>query len=168
MQSFWHPFEPLPLALWHGANCTFFSFLILAQHCAFVSSFNRELKQRRSTHVNRKWDLYLSFIKLCHETHISISNSLNRTLCPKIWASYCSAEYCPRMQKTHFRLTCVRLKTSFKLTIKLLNYINTPNVVSPLFLFSLVLPNLHQGQGAWICGIPFMRAFIPPRFSSPF
>ena len=66
---------------------------------SLLSSFNRELKQRCSMHVNRKWDLYLSFIKLCHETHISISNSLNRTLCPKIWASYCSAEYCPRMQK---------------------------------------------------------------------
>ena len=86
---------------------------------SLLSFFNRDLRQRRSMHVNRKWDLYLSFIKLCHETHISIPNSLNRTLCPKIWASYCSAEYCPRMQKTHFRLTCVRLKTSFKLTIKL-------------------------------------------------
>ena len=33
--------------------------LILAQHCAFVSSFNREFKQRHSTHVNRKRDLFL-------------------------------------------------------------------------------------------------------------
>ena len=129
---------------------------------SLLSSLNR-----RSMHVNRKWDLYLSFIKLCHETHISISNSLNRTLCPKIWASYCAAEYCPRMQKTHFRLTWVRLKTSFKLTIKLLNYINMQNVVSPLFLSSLDLPDLRQGLGAWICGFPFTRVFIPPRFSSP-
>ena len=37
----------------------FFSRLILAQHCAFVSSLNRELKQRHSTHVNRKRDLFL-------------------------------------------------------------------------------------------------------------
>ena len=133
---------------------------------SLLSSFNRELRQRCSMHVNRKWDLYLSFIKLCHETHMSISNSLNRTLCPKIWASYCSAEYCPRMQKTHFRLTCIGLKTSFKLTIKLLNIINMQNV-APLFLFSLDLPNLCQGQGAWICGFPFTRVFIPPRFSSP-
>ena len=134
---------------------------------SLLSSFNRELKQRCSMHVNRKWDLYLSLIKLCHETHFSIFNSLNRTLCPKIWASYCSAEYCPRMQKTHFRLTSVRLKTSFKLTIKLLNYINMQNVVSPVFLFSLDLPNLRQGKGAWICGFPFTRVFIPPRFGSP-
>ena len=69
---------------------------------SLLSSFNKELKQRRSMHVNRKWDLYLSFIKLCHETHISIPNSLNRTLCPKIWASYCSAEYCPRCKRRTF------------------------------------------------------------------
>ena len=53
---------------------------------SLLSSFNRELKQGHSTHVNRKRDLYLFVI--CHETHISITNSLNRTLCPKIWASY--------------------------------------------------------------------------------
>ena len=135
---------------------------------SLLSSFNRELKQRRSTHVNRKWDLYLSFIKLCHETHISISNSLNRTLCPKIWASYCSAEYCPRMQKTHFRLTCVRLKPSFKLTIKMLNNITYAERFISTFPFSPDLPNQRQGQGAWICGFPFTRVFIPPRFSSPF
>ena len=51
---------------------------------SLLSFFNRELRQRRSMHVNRKWDLYLSFIKLCHETHISIPNSLNRTLCPTL------------------------------------------------------------------------------------
>ena len=34
---------------------------------------------------------------------------------------FCSAEYCPRMQKVHFRLTCVWLKTSLlKFTIKML------------------------------------------------
>ena len=69
---------------------------------SLLSFFNRELRQRCSMHVNRKWDLYLSFIKLCHETHISIPNSLNRTLCPKIWASYCSAEYCPRCKRRTF------------------------------------------------------------------
>ena len=94
--------------------------------------------------------------------------SLKRTLCPKIWASYCSAEYCPRRQKKHFRVTCVRHKTSFKLPIKMLNNIKMQNVVSPLLLFSLDLPNLRQGQGAWICIILFTRVFIPPRFSSPF
>ena len=51
---------------------------------SLLSFFYRDLKQRRSMHVNRKRDLYLSFIKLCHETHMSISNSLNRTLCPKL------------------------------------------------------------------------------------
>ena len=73
----------------------FFFLLILAQHCLFFPLFNRELKQGHSTHVNRKRDLYLFVI--CRETHISSTNSLNRTLCPKIWASYCSAEYCPKM-----------------------------------------------------------------------
>ena len=111
------------------------SFLTIAVHCEMVptlhfyiffllnfgttlsplSSFNRELKQRHSTHVNRK-SRPLSFL-ICHETQTYITNSLNGTLCPKIWASYCSAEYCPRIQKTHFRLRCIWLKTSLlKLT----------------------------------------------------
>ena len=51
-------------------------------------------------------------------------------------------------KRRNFRLTCVRLKTYFKLTIKLLNYINMQNVVSLLFLFSLDLPDLRQGLGA--------------------
>ena len=100
---------------------------------------------------------------ICHETQISITNSLNRTLCPKIWASYCSAEYCLRMQNTPFRLTCVRLKKSFKLTIKLLNNIDMQNVVSPLFLFSPDLPNLRQGQGAFKhLGFPIQARLHPP------
>ena len=39
-------------------------------------------------------------------------------------------------KKAHFRLSCVRLKTSFKLSIKMLNNINMQNVVSPLLLFT--------------------------------
>ena len=151
--------------------CELYIFFLLnfGTTLSLLSFFNRELRQRCSMHVNRKWDLYLSFIKLCHETHISISNSLNRTLCPKLkfWHHTARQNTAQGCKKTHFRLTSVRLKTSFKLTIKLLNYINMQNVVSPLFLFSLDLPNLRQGQGAWICGFPFTRVFIPPRFSSP-
>ena len=135
---------------------------------SLLSFFNRELKQRRSMHVNRKWDLYLSFIKLCHETHISIPNSLNRTLCPKIWASYCSAEYCPRCKRRTFGWRASGSKRLLSSLLNYPNYINKHNVVSPLFLLSLDLPNLRQGLGAWICGIPFTRVFIPPRFSSPF
>ena len=49
----------LRLVTWCWPYISFFC-LILAQHCAFVSSFNRELKQRHSTHVNKQWDLVLS------------------------------------------------------------------------------------------------------------
>ena len=97
----------------------FFFCLILAQHyLLFLLLIGCSSKGIPRTKRRR-----LSCL-ICHETQIFITSSLNRTLCPKIWASYCSAEYCPRMQKTHFRLTCVRLKTSFKLTIKMLNNIN--------------------------------------------
>ena len=109
--------------------------------------FFQQGAQAKAFHARQQEDRPLSCL-ICHETQISITNGLNRTLCPKIWASYCSAEYCPRMQKTHFRLTCVRLKTSFKLTIKMLNNINMQNVVSQFLLFLLDLPNLRQGQGS--------------------
>ena len=74
---------------------------------SLLFSFNRELKHGHSTHVNRKWDLYVFFFLICHETKIYITNSLNRALSPRIWALYCSAEYCPsrRMQKAHPFLT---------------------------------------------------------------
>ena len=180
MQSFAHPFELLPLALWHVADRTFSFFLILAQHCLFflllIGSSSKGIRRTSidlsgitvqwtnikkwgrgsggKFHTNHcilftrasSWCLCLkkcgkglkkerpfSFL-IFHETQISITNSLNRTLCLKIWASNCSAEYWPRMQKAHFRLSCVRLKTSFKLCIKMLNNISMQNVVSPLLL----------------------------------
>ena len=86
--------------------------------------------------------------------------------------SYCSAEYCPRIGcKVHFRLTCVRLKTSLlKHTIKMLKpfYLAFPallnnimqNVYLP-FCFSLDLLNLREG--AWISDNPVhaRRLYIP-------
>ena len=64
----------------------------------------------------------------------------------------CSAEYCPKVQKVHFRLTCVRLKTSLlKLTtIKMLKpfcqdfptllYNIMQTVVSPLLVGLITCP----------------------------
>ena len=122
MQSFWRPFEPLPLALWDGADRTFSFFLILAQHYLFFLLLTGSSSNGiRRTSIGSETCIYL----ICHETKISITNSLNRTLCPKIWASYCSAEYCPSRQ--------MQKRT----------------------LFSLDLPNLRQGQGSWICGITY-------------
>ena len=140
------------------------SFLTITMHCDMVPTvrfffifnfgttlclrfFFQQGAQANAFHARQQEDSPLSCL-ICHETQFFITSSLNRTLCPKIWASFCSAEYYPRMQKTHFRLTCVRLKTPFKLTIKMLNNINMQNVVSPLFIFLLDLPNLRQGQGA--------------------
>ena len=100
----------------------FFSFLILAPHCLFfLLLIGSSSKGIRRTSIESETFIFLK----CHETKTSFSNSLNRTLCPKIWASYRSAEYSPKMQKTHFRLTHVWLKTSLlKITIKMLNNIN--------------------------------------------
>ena len=108
----------------------------LAQHCLFfLLLIGTSSKDVRRTLTGSETFV---FFQECHETQISITNSLNRTLSPKIWASYCSAEYCPsrRMQKAHFRSTCFQLKTSLlKLTIKMLNNI-MQNVVSPLLLLT--------------------------------
>ena len=101
----------------------FFFLFNFGSTLSLLSSFNRELisKGIRRTSIESETFIFLK----CHETKTSFSNSLNRTLCPKIWASYCSAEYSPKMQKTHFRLTHVWLKTSLlKITIKMLNNIN--------------------------------------------
>ena len=107
MQSFWHPLEPLPLALWDGADRTFYFFLILAQHCLFffllIGSSSMGI---RRTSIGSETFMFFFFL-ICHETKIYITNSLNRALSPRIWALYCSAEYCPsrRMQKAHPFLT---------------------------------------------------------------
>ena len=92
-------FLTIPLVLWPGADRPFSFFLILVQHCLFVSSFNRELKQRRSTHVK-----FLLLIVLIERLSRKFGHHI-----------YCSAEYCPsrRMQNAQFPLTWVRLKTSF-------------------------------------------------------
>ena len=96
MQSFWHPFEQLLLALGHGAARTYSFFLILAQHrLFFLLLIGTSSKDIRRTSVGRETFIYFL-------TQISITNSLNRTLCPKIWASYYSAEYRPRMRKRTF------------------------------------------------------------------
>ena len=88
MQSFWHPFEPLPLALGHGADRTYSFFLILAQHrLFFLLLIGSSSKDIRRTSVGRETFI---FFLICHATQISITNSLNRTLCRKIWASYYS------------------------------------------------------------------------------
>ena len=100
MQSFWHPFEPLLLALGHGADHTFSFLLILAQHrLLFLLLIGSSSKDIRRTSVGRETFIYFL---MCHETQISITNSLNRTLWPKIWASYYSAEYRSRMWKRTF------------------------------------------------------------------
>ena len=50
----------------------FFFCFILAQHCPFVSPFNTELNQRRSTHVNRDFKIAhhgrLGRLDRCHVT----------------------------------------------------------------------------------------------------
>ena len=80
----------------------------LAQHCLFflllIGSSSEDVRRPLIGSET------VIFFEECHETQISITNSFNRTLSPKIWASYCSAEYCPsrRMQKAHFRSTCIR------------------------------------------------------------
>ena len=100
MQSFWHPFEPLLLALGHGAARTYSFFLILAQHrLFFLLLIGSSSKDIRRTSVGGETFI---FFLICHETQICVTNSLNRPLCPKIWALYYSAEYCPRMRKRTF------------------------------------------------------------------
>ena len=133
---------------------------------SLFSSFNRELKQRHSTHGSRKRDLI--FFLICHETQISITNSLNRTLWPKIWASYYSAEYCPRMRKRTFGWRESGSKRLCSSSLLKCWIISSCRTLCLHLSFSLDFPNSRQGQGAWICGMPFTRVFIPPRFSSPF
>ena len=89
---------PISIVTWCRPSIFLF-FLILAQHCLFVSSFNRELKQRRSTHVK-----FLLLIVLIERLSRKFGHHI-----------YCSAEYWPsrRMQNAQFPLTWVRLKTSF-------------------------------------------------------
>ena len=87
-------------ALGHGADRTFSFLLILAQHrLLFLLLRGSSSKDIRRTSVGRETFI---FFLICHETQIYMTNSLNRTLWPKIWASYYSAEYCPRMRKRTF------------------------------------------------------------------
>ena len=136
---------------------------------SLLSSFNRELRQRCSMHVNRKWDLYLSFIKLCHETHMSISNSLNRTLCPKLKFGHHTARQ-NNAQGCKRRTFGWRASGSKRLLSSLLKcwIISTCRTLCLYFSFSHLICQTCVKGGAWICGFPFTRVFIPPRFSSPF
>ena len=156
------------LALWHGADGTFSFFLILAQHCAFVSSFNRELKQRHSTHVNRKWDFYIFWYVLKPKfLLLRVPLVLIERFARKFGhhnARQNTAQGCKK------RTLGWRASGSKRLLSSLIKcwIISTCRTLYLHFSFSLNnLPNLLQGQSAWICGIPFTRVFIPPRFSSP-
>ena len=165
MQSFWHPFEPLLFALGHGAARTYSFFLILAQHrLFFLLLIGSSSKDIRRTSVGGETFI---FFLICHETQICVTNSLNRPLCPKIWALYYSAEYCPRMRKRTFGWRESGLKRLCSSSLLKCWIISSCRMSFLHLSFSLDLPNLRQGQGAWICGMPFTRVFIPPRFSSP-
>ena len=165
MQSFWHPFEPLLLALGHGAARTYSFFLILAQHrLFFLLLIGSSSKDIRRTSVGGETFI---FFLICHETQICVTNSLNRALCPKIWALYYSAEYCSRMRKRTFRWRESGLKRLYSSSLLKCWIMSSSRTLCLHLSFSLDLPNLRQGQGAWICGMPFTRVFIPPRFSSP-
>ena len=165
MQSFWHPFEPLLLALGHGADHTFSFLLILAQHrLLFLLLIGSSSKDIRRTSVGRETFIYFL---MCHETQISITNSLNRTLWPKIWASYYSAEYRPRMRKRTFGWRESGSKRLCSSSLLKCWIISSCRMLFLHLSFSLDLPYLRQRQGTWISGMPFTRVFIPPGFSSP-
>ena len=73
MQSFWHPFESLPLALWHGANCTFSFFLILAQHCLFfLFLIGTSSKGVRCTSIGSETFIFLSLNYVMKPTFLSL------------------------------------------------------------------------------------------------
>ena len=73
MQNFWHPFEPLPLALWHGANCTFSFFLILAQHCLFfLFLIGSSSKGVRCTSIGSETFIFLSLNYVMKPTFLSL------------------------------------------------------------------------------------------------
>ena len=141
-----------------------FSLFNFGTTLSLLSSFNRELisKGIRRTSIGREsfilfnmsWDPYFYYW---------VPLVLTGRFARKFGHHTALQNTAQGGKKKHFRLTCVRRKTSFKLPIKMLNNINIQNVVSPLLLFSLDLSNLRQGQGAWICIILFTRVFIPPR-----
>ena len=115
---------------------------------SLLSFFNRELRQRCSMHVNRKWDLYLSFIKLCHETDISISNSLNRTLCPKLKFGHHTVRQ-NTAQECKRRTFGWRASGSKRLLSSLLKcwiISHTQNVLSPLFHSLLISQTSVKGK----------------------
>ena len=73
MQNFWHPFEPLLLALWHGANCTFSFFLILAQHCLFfLFLIGSSSKGVRCTSIGSETFIFLSLNYVMKPTFLSL------------------------------------------------------------------------------------------------
>ena len=73
MQNFWHPFEPLPLALWHGADCTFSFFLILAQHCLFfLFLIGSSSKGVRCTSIGSETFIFLSLNYVMKPTFLSL------------------------------------------------------------------------------------------------
>ena len=79
MQNFWHPFEPLPLALWHGADCTFSFFLILAQHCLlFLFLIGSSGKGVRCTSIGSKTFIFLSLNYVMKPTFLSLIVSIER------------------------------------------------------------------------------------------
>ena len=73
MQNFWHPFEPLPLALWHGADCTFSFFLILAQHCLFfLFLIGSSSKGVRCTSIESETFIFLLLNYVMKPTFLSL------------------------------------------------------------------------------------------------
>ena len=73
MQNFWHPFEPLPLALWHGADFTFSFFLILAQHCLFfLFLIGSSSKGVRCTSIGSETFIFLSLNYVMKPTFLSL------------------------------------------------------------------------------------------------
>ena len=152
-------------ALGHGADRTFSFLLILAQHrLLFLLLRGSSSKDIRRTSVGGETFI---FFLICRETQICVTNSLNRPLCPKIWALNYSAEYCPRMWKRTFGWRESGLKRLCSSSLLKCWIMSSSRTLCLHLSFSLDLPNLRQGQGAWICGMPFTRVFIPPRFSSP-
>ena len=80
MQSFWHPFEPLPLALWHGADCRFSFFLILAQHCLFfLFLIGSSSKGVRRTSIGSETFIFLSLNYVMKPTFLSLIVLIERS-----------------------------------------------------------------------------------------
>ena len=161
MQSFWHSFGTIAISI--GTWCRPYIFNVGTTSSLF-SSLGSSSKDIRRTSVGRET---FTFFLICHETQISVTNSLNRTLCPKIWASYYSAEYCARMRKRTFSWRESGLKRLCSSSLLKCWIISSCRMLFLHLSFSLDLPYLRQRQGTWISGMPFTRVFIPPRFSSP-